>query len=119
MELEGHGERSVFEGEQENDLFGAALSIDRSGEFLVIGTGGGGYVRAMSWQEDIPLRYQPGNGKWKIVGDPIVDNDENICQRFNNNFIDGNATAPTTFGSADATGRINGSCQICPFLELD
>jgi hypothetical protein len=92
-----HERYASFQGKDKGDRFGADISTDVFGNFVVIGTNGGGYVRAASFKADV----NNIDGGFRRVGSDIRTHSE---------------MASAGFGTSVATGRVPyKGCPQCGF----
>eukprot|EP00984_Skeletonema_dohrnii_P001825 scaffold604_cov111-Skeletonema_dohrnii-CCMP3373.AAC.6 len=101
---------SFLQGSRQGDRFGADVDTDAEGQFVAIGSGGGGYVRAISLHADATSEEV----EVRIVGNEIRP-DSNGGEEESNSSI-GSSSSESDFGSSVATGRVPyRGCKICNF----
>eukprot|EP00985_Skeletonema_marinoi_P002555 scaffold1057_cov203-Skeletonema_marinoi.AAC.3 len=100
---------SFLQGNRQGDRFGADIDTDAAGQFVAIGAGGGGYVRAISLNADATSEEV----EIRIVGNEIRP-DSNDGEEESNSSI--GSSSMSDFGSSVATGRVPyRGCKICNF----
>eukprot|EP00985_Skeletonema_marinoi_P002566 scaffold1057_cov203-Skeletonema_marinoi.AAC.14 len=100
---------SFLQGSRQGDRFGADIDTDAAGQFVAIGAGGGGYVRAISLNADATSEEV----EIRNVGNEIRP-DSHGGEKESNSSI--GSSSESDFGSSVATGRVPyRGCQICNF----